>query len=267
MRFSENFNPEWGYLSPAPGFMRTVRIAVVAAAVGAIAGGGVVISLVVRPDAEEASIAARTLIEPDGALPPPVAVVPSQIMPATAAVDERPRKPVARHAPANATADQAGPTAVPTTTPVARHTPENAPAEQVGAVPAAAPVARHAAAAEQVSPAVVPTTAPVVRHASANATAEQVGPAVAPTTMKAVAEVPANGSAVDDVVAEPAVKAAEPALSQSAGASEAPPAKAANRPRRVVVQQARPAAPAVKSPLDLLRSFAARATTWPPRAD
>ncbi len=60
MRLAGNFNPEWGYLAPAPSFIRTVRIAVVAAAVGATAGAAVVFSLVDRPVAEE-SVAARTL--------------------------------------------------------------------------------------------------------------------------------------------------------------------------------------------------------------
>jgi len=63
MRFAGNFNPEWGYLAPAPSFIRTVRIAVVAAAVGATAGAAVVFSLVDRPVAEE-SVAARTLARP-----------------------------------------------------------------------------------------------------------------------------------------------------------------------------------------------------------
>ena len=62
MRFADNFNPEWGYLAPAPGFMRMARVAFVAAAIGAISGGGVVFSLIDRPAAEEASIAARTLV-------------------------------------------------------------------------------------------------------------------------------------------------------------------------------------------------------------
>jgi hypothetical protein len=64
MRFADNFNPEWGYLAPAPSFMRKVRVAVVAAAVGASAGGAVVFSLIARPAAEETSVAARTLAQP-----------------------------------------------------------------------------------------------------------------------------------------------------------------------------------------------------------
>ncbi len=67
MRSVGNFNPEWGYLAPAPSFIRTVRIVVVAAAVGATAGAtagaAVVFSLVDRPTAEE-SVAARTLARP-----------------------------------------------------------------------------------------------------------------------------------------------------------------------------------------------------------
>lgn len=64
MRFAGNFNPEWGFLAPAPGFARMARIAVVAAAVGASAGAAVVFSLVERPAAEETSVAARTLAQP-----------------------------------------------------------------------------------------------------------------------------------------------------------------------------------------------------------
>ena len=52
MRSAGNFHPEWGYLAPAPSFMRTVRIAVVATAIGATAGAGVVVSLVERPAAD-----------------------------------------------------------------------------------------------------------------------------------------------------------------------------------------------------------------------
>ena len=61
MRLANNFHPEWGYLAPVPGVMRTVRIALVAAAVGATAGGAVVLSLVGPPAEEDASVAARTL--------------------------------------------------------------------------------------------------------------------------------------------------------------------------------------------------------------
>ena len=71
MRFAGNFNPEWGYVAPAPSFIRTVRIVLVAAAVGATASAAVVVSLVDRPAAEE-SVAARTLARStDPAATPP----------------------------------------------------------------------------------------------------------------------------------------------------------------------------------------------------
>ena len=45
MRHAMNFHPEWGCLAPAPSFLRTIRTVLVATAVGATAGGGVVLSL------------------------------------------------------------------------------------------------------------------------------------------------------------------------------------------------------------------------------
>lgn len=63
MRSAGNFNPEWGYLAPAPGFMRTLRIVLVAVTVGAIAGAATVFSLVGRSATDEL-VAARTLVRP-----------------------------------------------------------------------------------------------------------------------------------------------------------------------------------------------------------
>ena len=48
MRFAGNFHPEWGYLAPAPNFMRTARVVIVATAIGATAGAAVVLSLAER---------------------------------------------------------------------------------------------------------------------------------------------------------------------------------------------------------------------------
>jgi hypothetical protein len=67
MRHGRNFNPEWGYVAPASGFMRTSRF-MVAAIVGATAGAVIVFSLLGRPVAEE-SVAARTLVKPDASWP------------------------------------------------------------------------------------------------------------------------------------------------------------------------------------------------------
>lgn len=64
MRSAGNFHPDWGYLAPAPGFLRTARIALVATAIGATAGAVVVVSLVARPGAndDDTSIAAHALV-------------------------------------------------------------------------------------------------------------------------------------------------------------------------------------------------------------
>ncbi len=75
MRYSEQFHPEWGYLAPAPSFLRTARVVLVATAIGVIAGAGVVFSLVGHPSSET-SVALRTLAqpaEPLGSTLPPLA--------------------------------------------------------------------------------------------------------------------------------------------------------------------------------------------------
>ena len=77
MRHAGNFNPEWGYLAPAPTFMRTARVFIVAALVGGTAGAAVVFSLMDRP-AAEASVAARTLVS---AVEPPAPVRPLESAP------------------------------------------------------------------------------------------------------------------------------------------------------------------------------------------
>ena len=59
-----NFHPVWGCLAPAPSFLRTVRTVLVPTAVGATAGGGVVLSLVDH-SAGQASVAERTLVRPN----------------------------------------------------------------------------------------------------------------------------------------------------------------------------------------------------------
>jgi hypothetical protein len=58
MRHAGNFNPEWGYIAPAPNFLRTARVFVAAAAIGATVSAAVVFSLMDRP-ATETSVAAH----------------------------------------------------------------------------------------------------------------------------------------------------------------------------------------------------------------
>jgi hypothetical protein len=88
MRHAGNFNPEWGYLAPAPNFLRTTRLFVVAAVIGATASAAVFFSLMDRP-AAETSVAARTLVQPvEAAMParsaPLVAQLQTQSEPASA---------------------------------------------------------------------------------------------------------------------------------------------------------------------------------------
>jgi hypothetical protein len=66
MRHTGNFNPEWGYVAPAPNFLRTVRVLAV---IGAMASAAVVFSLTDQPVAET-SVAARTLVQPVEPAPP-----------------------------------------------------------------------------------------------------------------------------------------------------------------------------------------------------
>jgi hypothetical protein len=72
MRSAGNFNPEWGYLAPAPSFMRTMRVVLVATAIGATAGAAVVISLIDRPTGrgdETASVTPRAIVTSAQAAP------------------------------------------------------------------------------------------------------------------------------------------------------------------------------------------------------
>src|SRR5215471_6172580 len=63
MRSGGNFSPEWGYLAPAPSFARTARVVLVATAIGATAGAGVVLSLIDRPrEPEETPVAAHAIV-------------------------------------------------------------------------------------------------------------------------------------------------------------------------------------------------------------
>jgi len=56
------FHPEWGCLAPAPSFVRTVRTVLVATAVGATAGSGVVFAFVDHSAGDQRSVSERTLV-------------------------------------------------------------------------------------------------------------------------------------------------------------------------------------------------------------
>ena len=103
MRNTGNFNLEWGYLAPAPSFLRSVRLVVVAATIAATASAAVVFALVRQP-AAEASVAARTLV-------PPVEVASAPKVPVAAELQtqsEHASTPDAQHA-AGATRRKARP--------------------------------------------------------------------------------------------------------------------------------------------------------------
>ena len=81
MRFAGNFHPEWGYLAPAPNFMRTARVVVVATAIGATAGAAVVLSLAERSapgamaDAGKTLVVVHSLVQPAEAAAPATAPI------------------------------------------------------------------------------------------------------------------------------------------------------------------------------------------------
>ena len=104
MRFAGNFHPEWGYLAPAPNFMRTARVVVVATAIGATAGAAVVLSLAERSapgavaDAGKTLVVVHSLVQPAEAAAPataPIATPTPVIAPVAAAVPAAPVAPVA----------------------------------------------------------------------------------------------------------------------------------------------------------------------------
>jgi hypothetical protein len=132
MRSARNFSPEWGYLASAPSFARTARIVLVATAIGATAGAGVVLSLVDRtPAPERTSVASRAIVRS----------VHEAAAPAASQISAAPIAPVA----APATAPAAPPASSPASTPiapsdVAAQSPNHAP------VPPSQPANQRAAA-------------------------------------------------------------------------------------------------------------------------
>ena len=89
MHHATHFHPEWGCLAPAPSLLRTMRIVLVATAVGATAGGGVVLSSVGH-SAAQLSVAERTLVRPIPASSNVVAPQTTQLT--TEALNEREAK-------------------------------------------------------------------------------------------------------------------------------------------------------------------------------
>ena len=155
MRSAGNFSPEWGYLAPAPSFMRTARVVLVATAVGATAGAAVVLSLVDRPAAggEATAVAAHAIVTSVQAAAAPT--MPARPVPVAAATPPQAATPiVATPAMVKAPAVSAAPTvaavtAPPTAEPSAPVAPQTAavaaPAENIGAADTAPASVRRAA--------------------------------------------------------------------------------------------------------------------------
>jgi len=188
MRFAGNFHPEWGYLAPAPNFMRTARVVVVATAIGATAGAAVVLSLAERSAPGAMADAGKTLV-----------VVHSLVQPAEAAA--------------------------PATAPVAAAAPAPVVAPIVTAAPAA-PVAPAAPAKMQAS--IQPSTtaaAPVMRQPSAppvTASAQPIAPPPAPSESRAVSTSAAPASVAALSESPPVTEVSPPPASNAPAVSPAP---------------------------------------------
>ncbi len=183
MRSTGNFSPEWGYLAPAPSILRTVRVVLVATAVGATAGAGVVFSLVDRSGGEGQPVAAaaHAIVTSAQAAPSPANTAATMTAPATPVATAAPAAAApamsdAKPVPAAVTAAVAAPVAP---TPIAVQA-----APQVDAVlppPATAPAA------------VGPTT-------DANAVAAPPQPAVAALSDAPVTTAPATSAVTNDSI-------------------------------------------------------------------
>jgi hypothetical protein len=188
MRFAGNFHPEWGYLAPAPNFMRTARVVVVATAIGATAGAAVVLSLAERSAPGAVADAGKTLV-----------VVHSLVQPAEAAA--------------------------PATAPIAATTPTPVIAPVAAAVPAV-PVAPVAPAKVQASiqPSTTATT-PVMRQPSVppvTASAQPIAPPPAPSESRAVSTSAAPASVAALSESPPVTEASPPPASNAAAVSPVP---------------------------------------------
>ncbi len=140
MRFAGNFHPEWGYLAPAPNFMRTARIVAVATAIGATAGAAVVLSLAERSAPGAMADAGKTLVVVHSLVQPAEAAAPAAV-PVAVAVPAPVAAPVAIVAPAAPAAPAKGQASVQPQIIVPSNLPANAP---VTRQPSAPPVTASA---------------------------------------------------------------------------------------------------------------------------
>jgi hypothetical protein len=169
MRHAGNFSPEWGYLAPAPSFLHTARIVVVALAVGATASAAVVFSLLDRPVAEE-SVAARTVAPVNVASSTAMAPAKMAAVPAASEQARSTARPVAAKA------------ALPTSPPLA-NAPRGSTANDSGTTSTTQHSVSVAALAESPRMADIPTAPPGAQAPfAADGAAAQKKPAAKPST-------------------------------------------------------------------------------------
>jgi len=218
MRFAGNFHPEWGYLAPAPNFMRTARVVVVATAIGATAGAAVVLSLAERSAPGAVADAGKTLV-----------VVHSLVQPAEAA--------------APAAAPVAAATPAPVIAPVATAAPiaPAAPAKVQAGIQPSAP-----AATRQPSP--PPVTASAQPIAPPPMTAQVPAPAPSDSRAVSTSAAPASVAALSE--SPPVTEASPPAATNAAAVSPVPLA-----PQKDAIKK--PAAAGLQAPRGPQPAFAA----------
>lgn len=218
MRYAGNFHPEWGYLAPAPNFVRTARVVLVATAIGATAGAGVVFSLVGRADTET-SVAARTLAQPADAVSAqlnlPQAPRPAPVKRASGGQDHASRS-LAADVPRAGTSDSESKPSSTTTAPAGIAALAEAPAAT------GEPPTNLAAA-----PSLVPSPEAQPRHASPSPTSSSSAVAAAKATVSpSAASAPATAPMPAAAVEAPSSPSADspPSALVAAKVSGSPPA-------------------------------------------
>jgi hypothetical protein len=203
MRFAGNFHPEWGYLAPAPNFMRTARVVVVATAIGATAGAAVVLSLAERAAPGAVADAGKTLV-----------VVHSLVQPAEAAAPA-----------ASATAPVAAATPSPVIAPIVTAAPVAPAKVQASVTPSVQP---SIPANPQISAPPVAANAQPFAPPPAPSDSRTVSTSAAPASVAALSESPpvtetSPPAATNDVVVSPVPLAPQKdAIKKPAAAGQQP---------------------------------------------
>jgi hypothetical protein len=225
MRSAGNLSPEWGYLAPAPSFARTARVVLVATAIGATAGAGVVLSLINRPtEPEKTPIAARAIVTSVRAAAVPSAASSARADAVAAPADTPPlaappvsKRDVAVRAPSETHARSRSHAAK-----LVPSQPSNGFAPSVGAAPASASAPAAAPADVSAVPksdvAARPPAEPNASTANASAAPAQAPATAEPASIAAAAPATENPSIMAPETAPPK-KAKKHAWKQNASPS------------------------------------------------